>query len=173
MRTTGDPSALAKAVRTTVKEIDPRLPVYEIQPMQALVDRARAPTRFALILIAVFAGVAALLAAVGLYGVLATAVRQRTAEIGVRMAIGASARHVFALVVGEGMRLSGVGVAAGIVGALVLTRVMRSLLVDVRPTDPVAFGAAIATFLVVAAAACWLPARRAAHLAPTEALRGD
>ena len=156
-----------------MKELDPRLPVYQVEPMQVLVDRGRAPTRFALVLISVFAGVAALLAAVGLYGVLATAVRQRTAEIGVRMAIGASARNVFGLVVGEGMRLSGVGVAAGVVGALILTRVMRSLLVDVRPTDPVAFGAAIAAFLVVAIGACWLPARRAARLAPTEALRGD
>jgi putative ABC transport system permease protein len=173
VRTSGAPTALAPAVRAAVRELDARLPVAELQPMQALVDRARAPTRFALILVTVFAGVAATLAAVGLYGVLATAVRQRTAEIGVRLAIGAPTRSVFGLVIGEGLRLSAAGVAVGVAGALLLTRVMRSLLVDVRPSDPTTFAAAVATFLLIAAAACWIPARRAARLAPTQALRGD
>jgi len=173
VRTTGDPSQLAPAVRALVKELDPRLPISEVQPFQVLVDRARGPTRFALVLIGVFAGVAAVLAAVGLYGVLATAVRQRTAEIGVRMAFGAPTRSIFRLVIGEGMRLSVVGIALGLIAAVALTRVMQNLLVGVRPTDPATFATVVALFLVIAAAACWIPARRAAGLAPTEALRGE
>ena len=173
VRTTGAPEAITPAVRAIVRELDPKSPVAEVQPFQALVDRARAPTRFALVLITVFAGVAALLAAVGLYGVLATAVRQRTAEIGVRIAIGAPVRRVFGLVIGEGLRLSAVGVAIGLAGAFVLTRVIGSLLVGVKPTDPVSFVTAVLLFLVVAVLACWIPARRAARLDPTQALRSE
>jgi putative ABC transport system permease protein len=110
---------------------------------------------------------------VGLYSVLATTVRQRTSELGVRMALGAPTRNVFGLVIGEGLKLSVAGVVLGVVGALLLTRVIRSMLVDVQPTDPVSYAAAIVFFLVVAAIACAIPARRAAGLAPTEALRGE
>ena len=109
----------------------------------------------------------------GLYGVLATAVRQRTAEIGVRMAFGAPTRSIFRLVIGEGLRLSVVGIALGLIAATALTRVMQNLLVGVRPTDPPTYAAVVLLFLAIAGAACWIPARRAAHLAPTEALRGD
>jgi putative ABC transport system permease protein len=173
VRTTGDPAALGPAVRAIVREIDPRLPIAELQPFQVLVDRARAPTRFALVLIAVFAVVAAALAAVGIYGVLATAVRQRTAEIGVRIAIGAPRRTVFGLVMGEGLKLSAAGVALGLAGALLLTRVLQQLLVEVRPTDPASYAGAAAMFVVIALVACWIPARRAAALPPTEALRSE
>ena len=173
VRATGDPARLTPAIRQIVREMDARIPLAEVQPMQVLVDRARAPTRFVLVLSAIFAVVAALLAAVGLYGVLATAVRQRTAEIGVRIAIGAPKRSVFGLVLGEGLKLSLAGVAVGALGALLLTRVLRSLLFGVGPTDPVTYLAAVPLFLLIAVAACWIPARRAAGLPPIEALRGS
>jgi putative ABC transport system permease protein len=137
------------------------------------VDQARAPTRFALVCIAIFAIVAAVLASVGLYGVLSTVVRQRSAEIGVRMAFGASAQSVFRLVVGQGMRLSALGIGIGILAAIALTRVMRKMLVGVSATDPATFAAIGALFLAVAALACWLPARRAAKLDPLVALRDE
>jgi len=173
VRTSGPPSALVPAVRRAVAELDARLPVSEVQPMQALVDRARGPTKFALVLIGVFAVIAALLAAVGLYGVLSTGVRQRTAEIGVRMALGAPSASVFRLVVGEGMRLSALGVAIGLAAALLLTRVIRSMLVGVEATDPATFAAIALLFFAIAGAACWLPARHAAGLDPKIALREE
>jgi predicted permease len=173
IRTSGDPAALAPAVRAVVAEIDPRLPVAEVQPMQALVDRAKGPTRFALVLIAVFAVIAAILAAVGLYGVLSTTVRQRTAEIGVRMAFGAPHRSIFGLMIGEGLKLSAAGIALGLVAAYLLTRVMSSMLVGVGATDPATFAAIVLLFFIIAALASWLPARRAAGLEPTIALREE
>ena len=168
-----DPSRVAGAARAAVAEIDPMLPVAEMQPMQAIVDRAMTPTRFALVLIGVFAGVAAILACVGLYGVLATAVRQRTAEIGVRVAFGATSRSIFGLVIGDGMKLSAIGLAIGLVAAIGLTRLMRTMLVGVQPTDPATYVAILGLFVVIALFACWVPARRAASLDPTNALRSD
>ena len=144
-----------------------------MQPMNAFVGRAQAQTRFALILIAVFAGIAALLAAVGLYGVLASAVRQRTAEIGVRMALGAPPLRIFGLVVGQGLALSAIGIAIGIVAAIGLTRAMTSMLVGVRPTDPLTYLAMAGLFFAVSAIASWIPAMRAAGLDPTNALREE
>jgi putative ABC transport system permease protein len=141
--------------------------------MDALVERAQAGTRFSLLLIGVFATIAALLAAVGLYGVLSTVVRQRTAEIGVRMAMGATPGRVFKLVVGHGLRLSAAGVAIGLAAAFGLTRVMTSMLVGVKATDPLTFAAMAALFLSVAVIASALPARRASGLDPTIALRQD
>jgi putative ABC transport system permease protein len=111
------------------------------------------------------------LASVGLYGVLSTFVRQRTAEIGVRMALGAAPANIFSLVVGHGLGLSAAGIAIGIVAAVGLTRVMTTMLVGVKPTDPVTFFAIVALFLAIAAISCWIPARRAAGMAPTVALR--
>jgi predicted permease len=173
VRTSADPAALTNAVRATVAQLDPRMPVAEVQPMQALVNQAMAPTRFTLVLIGVFAVIAAVLAAVGLYGVLATGVRQRTAEIGVRIALGAPTSSIFRLVLGEGLRLSAVGAVIGVVAALMLTRVMRSMLVGVGATDPATFAAIAVLFFVIAALACWLPARRAAGLDPKIALREE
>ena len=157
IRTTGDPMRLAPALREALKEVDPLLLPREIQPMSALVDRAQSGTRFALLLISLFAGVAAMLAAIGLYGVLATVVRQRTAEIGIRMALGAEPRSIFSGVVGEGLKLSAAGIAVGIVAALAVTRLMTSLLVGVKPNRPVwTFAAVAAIFLVIAALAMLL-----------------
>jgi putative ABC transport system permease protein len=141
--------------------------------MEGLVVKAQSGTRFSLLLIGVFATIAALLAGVGLYGVLSTAVRQRTAEIGVRMALGAAPARIFSLIVGHGLRLSLLGIALGLVAAFELTSVMTSMLVGVKPTDPITFASMAVLFFLIAALASWLPARRAARLHPTEALRKE
>ena len=173
LRGRGDPLALAGAVRREVAAYAPSVPVAELQPMEDYVTAARAPTRFALILIGVFGVIAAALAAVGLYGVLATAVRQRTAEIGVRMTFGAEAAGIFRLIIGQGLRLSGLGILLGLGAAFAATRVMASLLVGVKPTDPLTFAAIAVLFVAVAALASWMPARRAAQLDPAVALREE
>jgi putative ABC transport system permease protein len=138
-----------------------------------LVDHAQASTRFSLLLIGVFAAIAALLAGVGLYGVLSTVVRQRTAEIGVRMTLGAGPGQIFRLIVGQGLRLTAAGIAAGLLAAFALTRGMITMLVGVKPTDPATFATMAAAFLLIAALASWLPAWRAASLDPTVALRDE
>ena len=162
--------------RRDVQQVQGRLirPAHvPLQPMQALVDRARAPTRFALVLIGIFATIAVVLAAVGLYGVLSTTVRQRTSEIGVRMAFGADRGTILRLIVGQGLKLSVVGVGLGVVAAIGLTRIMASMLVGVGATDPLTFAAMTVLFLALATVACWVPARRAARLDPNEALRDE
>jgi len=113
------------------------------------------------------------LAGVGLYGVLSTVVRQRTAEIGVRMALGAQATSIFGLVIGQGALLSGIGIVLGATAALALTRLMRSMLVGVAPSDPLTFVGVAGLFFAIAIVACWLPARRAAALDPSTALRDE
>lgn len=174
LRTAGDPGKYAAAVRAEMARLAPgRLAVTEIETMDATVDRAQAGTRFHLLLIGVFAAVAALLAGVGLYGVLSTVVRQRTAEIGVRLAVGAAPAGIFKLVVGHGLRLSAAGIAIGLLAALGLTRVMSSMLVGVKATDPTTFAAIVAVFFLIAAVASWLPARRAAGLDPAAALHEE
>jgi putative ABC transport system permease protein len=141
--------------------------------MDEFVAQAGASTRFALVLIGAFAGIAVVLSGVGLYGVISTSVRQRTAEIGVRMALGAPAMGIFQLVIGQGMRLSLAGIGAGLIASFILTRVMRSMLVGVAPTDPATFVAVVVLFFSIAALACYLPARRAAGLDPSHALRDE
>jgi predicted permease len=168
-----DPSRLSNSAREVVQRLDSRIAVSRMQPHSRLVDRAMTSTRFALVLIGVFAAVAAVLACVGLYGVLSTAVRQRTAEIGVRVALGASRRSVFGLVVGQGMKLSALGLAVGLVAAFALTRSMTTMLVGVQPTDLPTYAAIIVLFIAIALVACSLPARRAARLDPLNALRSD
>jgi putative ABC transport system permease protein len=173
VRTASDPARYSAPIRAEIARLDPSLVITEVQPMDALVQKAQAGTRFQLLLIGVFSSVALLLAGVGLYGVLSTVVRQRTAEIGVRMALGAAPGSIFSLVVGHGLRLSAAGIAAGLLAALGLTRVMTSMLVGVKPTDPITFAAMAALFLVIAALASSLPAGRAASLDPTAALREE
>jgi putative ABC transport system permease protein len=173
VRTSGDPVALAQAVRTAVTSINPQYLLTEVHPLSDNVDKARSATRFALALIGIFAAIAAVLAAVGLYGVLSSTVRQRTSEIGIRMAFGAQSSSIFGLVIGQGLRMSAIGIAIGLVIAIGTTRVMSSMLVDVRPTDPITFVAMIAVFLGITAAACWVPARRAAAMDPNVALRQE
>jgi putative ABC transport system permease protein len=141
--------------------------------MESLVDRDQAGTRFSLLLIGLFAAIAVLLASVGLYGVLASVVRQRTAEIGVRMALGAAPAGIFKLVVGQGLRLGAAGVVLGLLAALGLTRAMASMLVGVRPIDGLTFCGISVLFLLISGLASWLPARRAAGLDPSTALREE
>ena len=173
VRTNGDASRLTPSIRAAIREINPRYVINNLRTLDVLVDRARAPTRFALACIGVFAVVAALLAGIGLYGVLSTLVRQRTAEIGVRMAFGASSASILQLVAGQGLKLSVVGIAIGLLSAFAVTRVMSTMLVGVSPTDPLTFAAIAAFFLGVTALACWIPARRASRLDPVQALREE
>ena len=173
VRTKGDAGQYAGAVRSAMAKFDPSLLLRDVKTMESIVGTAQTGTRFSLFLIAAFAGIATLLAGVGLYGVLSTVVRQRTAEIGVRMALGAAPGGIFGLMIGYGMRLSAVGIAAGLAAALVLTQAMTSMLVGIKPTDPLTFAAMAALFLCIAALATWLPARRAAALDPSSALRQE
>ena len=173
VRTDGDPSSIAGAVREVVRKQGKETFINQMQPMNALVLQAQAQTRFSLLLIGVFSTIAALLAGVALYGVLATSVRQRTAEIGVRMALGAAPSRIFRLMVGKGVYLSVIGIVIGAIGAFALTRVLESMLVEVKPTDPVTFVSVAVLFLLIAVMASWLPAYRAAGLDPTTALRNE
>jgi predicted permease len=173
VRTTGDPMAIAAQARAIVSELNPRTGAIEIQPMTAFVAEAQAQTTFALVLIGIFAVVALVLAAVGLYSVLSTTVRQRTAEIGVRMAFGAGHASIFRMMVVQGLKLSAAGIVVGIGAALLLTGTLRTMLVGVEPTDPATFAAMVFGFLVIAAIACGLPALRASRLDPMVALRDE
>ncbi len=172
-RTAGDPAALAAAARRTVRELDPLLAITGIRTMTEIVDRSVAGPRFTMLLLAVFGVVALTLAAVGIYGIMSHAVKRRTREIGIRVALGARPGDVLRLVVGQGMALAGVGLAVGVVAALAATRLMRSLLFGVSATDPVTFVAIVALLGAIALVASWLPARRAVATDPTLALRSD
>jgi predicted permease len=173
LRFGNDPSKYAGDIRTAIKAFDPHLLLTDMQPMDAVMEKAQAGTRFSLLLIGVFAVIAALLAGVGLYGVLATVVRQRTAEIGVRMALGAQPGNIFQLVVGQGLRLTAIGITAGLIAGFFLTRGMTTLLVGVKAADPATYVTMAALFFIIAAMASWLPAWRAASLDPTAALREE
>ncbi|MEP7348163.1 MAG: FtsX-like permease family protein, partial [Gemmatimonadaceae bacterium] len=172
LRTTLDPEAVTGVARSVIGELSPNYPAYDVRTMESRVAAASAQARLSAILFALFGGVALALAVVGIYGVMSFAVAQRTREIGIRMALGADRRTVLRLVIGEGIGLAAVGAAVGLVAALGLSRVLWSLLYDVKPTDPVTY-AVIGTLLGCAAMlASWIPARRASRVSPTEALRG-
>jgi putative ABC transport system permease protein len=173
LRVAGDPAGYASQVRAAIKDVSPRLLITDLQPVDELVDHAQAQTTFSLLLIGVFAVIAAALAAVGLYGVLSTAVRQRTPEIGVRMALGAGRDNIFRLIVGQGLGLTAAGVVMGVIAALMLTRLMTRMLVGVKPTDPLTFVAMMLFFFVIATASSWIPANRAAGVDPNKALREE
>lgn len=173
VRTTGEPMQLAEGIRAAIKELNPQTAATEIRVMGAFMAEAQAQTKFALILIGVFAGVALVLAVVGLYSVLSTTVKQRTPEIGVRMAFGAAHGAIFRMMVIQGLQLSALGVGLGMAAALLLTGAMRTMLVGVKPTDPLTFLAMAAGFLAVAIIACGLPAWRASKLDPMVALRDE
>jgi len=171
IRTSSKPASYGNEIRATIKQLNSGLLVTQMQTADQLMEKAEAGTIFSLLLIGVFAVIAVLLAAVGLYGVLSTVVRQRTAEIGVRMALGAQPSRIFKLIVGQGLGLTAVGVIAGLIAAFVLTRLMATMLVGVKATDPVTFVAMVILFFVIAGVATWLPAWRAASVDPNEALR--
>src|ERR1700719_1370825 len=157
-----------------LRQRNPTCPlITDMQPMDAVMEKAQASTRFSLLLIGSFAVIAALLAGVGLYGVLATVVRQRTAEIGIRMTLGAQSGNIFQLIVGQGVRLTGVGVVVGLFAAFATTREMASMLVGIKATDPLTFVTMAVVFFLIAATSSWLPAWRAASLDPIAALREE
>jgi putative ABC transport system permease protein len=173
LRSPADPEALASPVRSSVRGIDPDLPVYGLQPLTGLIAASMSRSRFYMLLLGGFAAIALLLAGVGIYGVIAFAVRQRTQEIGIRMALGASRDRVMGMVVGQGMILALVGAAAGLAGAFVAARGLRSLLFEVSASDPATYAGVAAVLVAVAALAAYLPARRAARTEPNLALRGE
>ena len=173
VRTTGDPMAFAPALRRDVAAIDRELPIARIEPMTAVVGASVAERRFTMLLLSAFAAVAVALAAIGIYGVLAYLVSQRTQEIGVRLAIGAAPGDVARLFLREGARLTGIGLAAGFAGAAAATRVLSALLFGVTATDPATFGAVAGALALVALAAAYFPARRASRVDPMTALRTD
>jgi putative ABC transport system permease protein len=172
-RTNGDPDHLVPVVRQTVREIDPGLPAYSPTSLAAVVSESMGERRFSMLLLAAFALVALFLAAVGIYGVVAYTVSQRTQEIGVRLAIGAERHDVLALVVGGGMKLALVGVAIGLAGALGLSRLIATMLFSVTPFDPVSYAATAAVLTAIAALACYVPARRAVKVDPIIAMRQE
>ena len=171
LRSAADPSGLTNTVRREVEGIDKNLPVYDAATMEERLADSIAPARFNTLLVSLFAAVALLLAAVGVYGVMSFAVARRTHEIGIRMALGADRRDVLRLVVGEAMILTAIGVGVGVAGALGLTRFLSGLLYGVRPTDPVTFSAVATLLAAVALLASYIPARRAIRVEPVTALR--
>ena len=173
LRTGGDPAALAGTLRGEVAALDPTVPVYAVAPLTDLVARSMAADRFGAILFAAFAALALSLAAVGTYGVVAYAVTRRLRELGIRVALGAARRRVLALVVRDSMRPVVAGVVLGLVAAFALTRLLRTLLFTVSPTDPSTFTVAAAVLLGAALIACLVPARRAANVDPMEVLRDE
>ena len=160
-------------VREAVAGVDAAVPIYQVRTFDSYLSATLAQPRFNGLLLGVFAGVALLLTAIGLYGVMAFSVSQRTQEIGVRMALGAERLDVLRLVLAQGMKLALLGVAIGLIAALGLTRLMRRLLFGVSVTDPLTFVAIAMLLVFVALLACWIPARRATTVDPMIALRCD
>ena len=171
LRTRNDSLALVPAVRSVVKELDRNLPLFNAETMESLLSRQVASQRFNAALLSGFAIFALLLAALGIYGVMAYAVGQRTHEIGVRMALGADTQSVLGMILSRGLSLAFVGLALGLVVSLLLTRFLRSLLYGIKPTDPLTFFGVTLLLIVVCFFACWLPARRAMRVDPMVALR--
>jgi putative ABC transport system permease protein len=171
IRTNGEPLGMAAAARNEFRSLDKSLPVFNVRSMNDVLATSVAPRRTPMLLLSAFAGVALLLAMIGIYGVTAYYVTQRTQEIGIRMALGAQMSDVVKLVLKSGMVLALVGVAAGLAGAFALTRLMSSLLFGVKPTDVITFAAVSLCLLVTALIACYIPARRATKVDPLVALR--
>jgi predicted permease len=171
LRATGDPSALSAAIQSEMRQLDPAAPVMGLRSMVELAQRSVAPQRFNMSLLGLFAALGLLLAAVGIYGVMAYGVAQRTHEIGLRMALGAKGGDVMKMVVSRGMTLATIGVAIGLIASYALTRLMKSLLFGVSATDPMTFTVIALSLGLVALLACWIPARRAAKVDPMIALR--
>jgi len=173
VRAAGDPSALAASVRKVVTSIDPTQPIVKLATMDQIIGVSTAQRRLALALFGAFAAAALLLAVAGIYGVLAGSVAERTREIGVRSALGATPRAIISLVVGQGGRLSAIGLVLGVAGSFALTRYLRTFLFGVGPTDPTTFVGVVALLGLVTVAACLIPAMRASRVDPSRALRSE
>jgi putative ABC transport system permease protein len=171
VRSDRPPGALAADVRRTLLARDADLPVYEVRTMEEHIRRALWDNQLFAVLMTVFAALALLIAAVGIYGVMAYTVAQRTQEIGIRMALGAEQRTVLGMVVGQALKLAGIGVAIGLAGAFGLTRLMASVLFGVRPDDPPTFAVVTILLALSAVVAAWVPAQRASRVDPMVALR--
>jgi putative ABC transport system permease protein len=173
VRTTLEPLALTSGVAAAVHSIDPELPLADVQTMETVVRNTLARPRTISVLLTAFAAIALVLAGVGVYGVMAYSVSQRTQEIGVRMALGATVESVFRLVLGQALKLVIIGIVAGLVVAGLLTRLLESLLFETEPLDPVTFALTALVLMTVATLASYIPARRGTRIAPTEALRAE
>jgi putative ABC transport system permease protein len=173
VRTTGDPLSLVNALREQLRAVDPEIPIVSTNTLEQYISESASGPRFRTVVVLSFAGAACLLALVGIYGVMAFVVAERTHEIGVRMALGAKQGSVLRFVLGQGMRLTVAGMAIGVAGAVAGMRVIRSMLFGVGATDPVTYAVVIAALGAVAMLACWIPARRASRVDPLVALRRD
>jgi predicted permease len=173
LRTALEPAALTPAIRTAMREVEPTLPVFALRTMEEIFDVTVTNQRIMLTLLSVFAGLALLLAGVGLYGVLSYIVGQRTREVGIRMALGATAGSVHQLMLGQGLRLAAIGLGLGVLASVALARLMSSLLYAVSPYDPLSLGAVSLVLVAIGLFASWLPSHRAARVNPVEALRAE
>jgi putative ABC transport system permease protein len=171
IRTGSDPAALGQAVVEKIHNFDASLPVTHVMTLDRLLSNSVSSRRFSTFLLGMFALLALLLAAVGIYGVMSYVVSLRTSEIGLRMALGAQRRDIWTLVIGRGARLALAGVAFGLCGSFLLTKLIASLLYGVKPTDPLTFGGVALLLVSVALLACYVPARRAMRVDPIVALR--
>ena len=171
LRTAGDPTASMNAARNVLRELDPLEPVYDVRTMEEVTNTSLAPRRFSTLLLGSFSSLALLLACIGLYGVLAYSVAQRTREIGIRMALGAQTRDVLGMVLGDSMRLTIIGLVTGLVASFALSRFLASMLFNIKPTDPPTYLSVSTLLVIVALLASYIPARRAARVNPTVALR--
>jgi putative ABC transport system permease protein len=171
LRTAGDPQGLIEPMRAMVSELDPDLPIFRVRSMAQIAGDAVAQPRVYLLLLGLFAGVAVLLAALGIYGVLTHAVAQRTREIGIRLALGAARTGVVTMVVRQAVLLAATGLVIGLALALGASRLIKGLLFGIEPSDALTYGAVGAALLLVALAASYIPARRASRIDPMRALR--
>ncbi|HEX8764242.1 MAG TPA: FtsX-like permease family protein, partial [Candidatus Acidoferrum sp.] len=173
VRTSNDPLALVSAARNELQQMDPEQPMAAVATMEQLLGDSLSRSRFTMLLLAIFAAIALLLASVGIYGVIAYGVTERTQEFGIRIALGAERRDVLRLVLGQGARLTLLGIGLGAVFALLLTKFLATLLYGITPTDPLTFAGVSCLLAFVALAACYVPAQRATCVDPIEALRHE
>jgi predicted permease len=173
IRTSGDPLAIVPEIRRIVSSIDPLEPISDVRTMDEIVDLNVADRQEQMTLLGCFAGLALLLASIGLYGVLSYAVTQRAREIGIRMALGASASSVIRMIIARGLALTGIGLAIGLAGAWAATRTMKNLLYGVAATDPLTFSSVSVLLALIALIACWAPAHRASRVDPITVLREE
>ena len=173
VRADGDPTAITSTVRAALTAVDPDIPLQDPQPLTSLVAETVADRRLAMTMLGGFAGLALVLASIGVYSVMAFVVSQRTVEIGIRMALGATPQSVLRMMIGQGVRLAAIGIAIGVAVALAVTRLMQRALFEVQPHDPGIYLGLATLILTVACLACWIPARRATRIDPIVALRAE